>query len=125
LKIDHKIYKLYESVFGEFTLGVHHQDESKIELEIRLDRFNYLILIITVVLNYELRNDPESVLQSLIERFFCRLDRSEARLRRSQTYPGLISNEYEDEENCDISSQYSTLSSLIGIQVKYSETLRF
>jgi hypothetical protein len=119
LKIDNKIYNLYSAVFKEFTVQVFDQDDSKIELEIKLDRFNYLILIITVVLNYEIRNDPESVLQSLIERFFRRLDRSEARQRRlraGSSESDLLSDECE-EQNGDASSQYSTLSSLIGIQV--------
>jgi hypothetical protein len=146
LKIDSKIYKLYGKVFREFVVHARHQqpnrrvqppppvvdEEGKVVLEIDIDRFNYLILIVTVVLNYELRNDPESVLQSLIERFFRRLDQraagdfehgEEVEIKRRKNKPPVSSSHLgapsavvSDDEN-DLSSQYSTLSSLIGIQV--------
>jgi len=79
---------------------------------------NNLILIATIILNDDMKNEAERCLQDYIEVFFKNMDGEEI-VRNKDRHKSTMSKDeliISDDEEDDPSSQYSTLSSMLGIQ---------
>ena len=109
-----KVFKPHETFLREFASLT--QDSDSVRAEVDSEIFNSLILIATIVLSDNAKADYEKTLQNYIEVFFNKIDiqnRSEIKIDKEK-----LKQVAEDEEEFDdASSQYSTLSSLLGIQV--------
>ena len=73
--------------------------------------FNNLILVATIILNDNMKNEAERTLQNYLEIFFKQLDDTNFSLNEKETTK--LSNDFDE----DSSSQYSTLSSFLGLPV--------
>ena len=114
LLIKHKLYVSFESFFKEFTITKPNDDNDFVQIELDTDMFSNLILLATIILNDNMKNEAERSLQSYLEIFFKHLDEKVA-LNESKS-KGSMTASYDCDE--DSSSQYSTLSSFLGLQVK-------
>lgn len=92
--------------------------ENKIQLESDTELFNNLILISTIILNDNVKNEAEKSLQDYIEIFFKQVDQD-----TTQTFTkNIVQNNDDNNNDDDLSSQYSTLSSILGIQVPFIDS---
>lgn len=103
----------------EFTKIINQSEaENKIQLESETELFNNLILISTIILNDFMKNEAEKSLQDYIEIFFKQVDEDVNKQNKNIVLKSILepvsSNETNNED--DLSSQYSTLSSILGIQ---------
>jgi hypothetical protein len=114
LLIKHKLYMSFESFFKEFTITKSNENDF-VQIEFDTDMFNNLILLATIILNDNMKNEAERSLQSYLEIFFKHLDEKEVALNESKSKGSMMAS-YDCDE--DSSSQYSTLSSFLGLQVK-------
>ncbi len=73
---------------------------------------NNLTLIATIILNDDMKTEAEKSLQNYIEIFFKRMDGVE---QTNSTKNEVVEDQLDEED--DLVSQYSTLSSMLGIQV--------
>lgn len=84
-----------------------------VKVEAKSDLLNNLILIATIVLNNDMKNEAERSLENYIEVFFMNVDEDPETLTNK---PG--ENQVVSEDEDDLTSQYSTLSSMLGFQVR-------
>ncbi len=114
LLIKHKLYVSFERFFKEFTITKPNDENDFVQIEFDTDMFSNLILLATIILNDNMKNEAERSLQSYLEIFFKHLDEKEVALNESKS-KGSMTASYDCDE--DSSSQYSTLSSFLGLQV--------
>ena len=79
---------------------------------------NNLILIATIILNDDMKNEAERSLQDYIEVFFKNMDGEEISQNKN-LYQSILNKDeiiISDDEEDDLMSQYSTLSSMLGFQ---------
>ena len=110
LLIKQKLHSLHESFFKEFSFVVsRHEENELVQIECDTELFNNLMLIVTIILNDNMKNEAEKTLQNYLEIFFKQLDE-----KRGDSNKVTITFDCDE----DSSSQYSTLSSFLGLQVK-------
>ncbi|RNA23122.1 Tetratricopeptide repeat 28 [Brachionus plicatilis] len=91
-----KTYRTFENFLNNFTKNKEEDvSENKTQLEIESDIFNRINLFATIVLSDSSKNEAEKSLEDFVDFFFKKFDKND---------------EHENE------SQYSTLSSIIGLQ---------
>jgi hypothetical protein len=115
LLIKNKLYMAYHKFFKEFTMTKTNEENDFVQIQFDTEIFNNLILLATIILNDNMKNEAERSLQSYLEIFFKKLDEKETSLNENKT-KDIMSASYDCDE--DLSSQYSTLSSFLGLHVK-------
>lgn len=113
-------YKKHEEFLVEFAQLTHFVDYVKVEAKSEI--LNSIILIATIILNDDMKSEAEKTLQNYIEVFFKNMDGSDPAVEQHKIEYGLKGDSLdqklsEDEEEDDLTSQYSTLSSMLGFQV--------
>ena len=113
-------YKKHEEFLVEFAQLTHFADYVKVEANSEM--LNSIILIATIILNDDMKMEAEKTLQNYIEVFFKNMDGSDPAVEQSKIDYGLKTDSLdqklsEGEEEDDLTSQYSTLSSMLGFQV--------
>ena len=111
-------YKKHEEFLVEFSKLTHFADYVKVEANSEM--LNNIVLIATIILNDDMKTEAEKSLQNYIEVFFKNMDGTE-NMPQSKLEYGLKTDSLEqkisDDEEEDLTSQYSTLSSMLGFQV--------
>ena len=62
--IKHKLYVSYEGFFKEFTITKSNEENDFVQIEFETEMFNNLILLATIILNDNTKNEAERSLQS-------------------------------------------------------------
>lgn len=101
-------YTKNKSFLNEFTTIKPCSNKDKIELEADYEIFNNLVLIETILLNDFVIKEAENSLENYVEVYFKEVD--EENIKENVSATSLDVN--DDEE-----SQYSNLSTILGIQV--------
>lgn len=110
LKLDKKIYDLYRSFFDELAARESRNEGSKVEIEIDYHAHKSLGLIISILLNNDLKSKTDEELEAYVEEFFAR------QARKARGDEQQLESDLDDN---DLTSQYSTMSSLIGLKVNF------
>jgi len=105
----------YKGFFKEFTITKLNEENDFVQIQFETEMFNNLILLATIILNDNMKNEAERSLQNYLEIFFKQLDDTETILNEKKS-KDIMTASFECDE--DLSSQYSTLSSFLGLQVK-------
>ena len=114
LIIKQKLFTLYENFFKEFTVLINHNEENDlVQMECDTEMFNNLLLVIIIILNDNMKNETEKTLQTYLEIYFKQLDDKIGISNLNKSY-----SKFNIDCDEDTSSQYSTLSSFLGLQVK-------
>ena len=114
LQIKQKLLTTYTRFFDGFAnIKNNNEENDLVQIECETELFNNLILIATIILNDNMKNEAERTLQNYLEIFFKQLDEKNS----SENKPKNNINVNSDCEE-DSSSQYSTLSSFLGLPVK-------
>ena len=101
-------YTKHESFLSEFSKITCFVDYVRVESDSEV--LNNLILIATIVLNDDMKTEAENSLQNYIEVFFKNMDGDD--MPNSAQIGDQLS-----EDDDDLTSQYSSLSSMLGFQV--------
>lgn len=101
-------YTKHESFLNEFSKITYFVDYVRVESDSEV--LNNLILIATIVLNDDMKTEAESSLQNYIEVFFRNMDGDE------MPNSAQIGDQFSEDDE-DLTSQYSSLSSMLGFQV--------
>ncbi|CAF0924045.1 unnamed protein product [Brachionus calyciflorus] len=103
LTLKTRTFKTNENFLKDFSKILDQNDaENKTLLEIQTEIFNRIILLTTIILSDSSKNDDGKSIEDFVSQFFKQIDQN-----------------FVDDSDCsdeDLTSQYSTLSSIIGIQ---------
>ena len=105
-----KLFKQHEAFLKEFAKLQLSSEFVRVETDSLV--LNNLTLIATIILNDDMKTEAEKCLQNYIEIFFKRMDGVE---QPNSVKNDVIEDQFDEED--DLVSQYSTLSSMLGIQL--------
>jgi len=115
-KVDLSSFDKHGAFLQEFSDVVHFNEH--VEIACNTELLNNLILIATIILNDDMKKEAERSLQDYIEIFFKNMDGEEIIPSKNLDQTVLNTDEIKisDDEDDDLTSQYSTLSSMLGLQ---------
>ena len=114
LRIKKVLFKSNERFLNEFV-EIENLEENNEFIKIKCDTevLNNRILLSMIILNDTMKCEAENSLQNYIEIYFKQIDEMN-KLNQNENNKNMND---EDDNDDDLSSQYSTLSSLLGFQV--------